>query len=252
MNDQTAFGRDPLYDEAYFATEHLRNLDSPFQRYRASKVLGIHRPSSSDRVLDLGCGWGTITFAMARHAGEVVGLDYSGAAIAICNDEQARNGGPDNATFLLADARKTGIEPESFDVVVAADLFEHLYPADSDAVAEEAFRVLRPGGRFVVWVPCRSHILEVLKNRNIILKADPSHVDYKSMARMTRILGHAGFGIERSYYAESHLRCLRTVERAFLRWVPLLRRRIAILAVKRPTGRAAPVMQPVAWSAERR
>ena len=94
--------------------------------------------STSDRVLDLGCGWGTITFAMARHAREVVGIDFAPMAITLCNEELGRNGRPANATFRLADARDTGLEPGSFDVVAAADLFEHLYPGDSDTVAAEA------------------------------------------------------------------------------------------------------------------
>lgn len=220
------------YDETYFGAEHLRDLDSPFQRYRAKKVVGIHRPSPGDRVLDLGCGWGTITFAMARHAREVVGIDFAPMAITLCNEELRRKRRPKNTTFHLADARDTGLAPDSFDMVVAADLFEHLYPDDSNTVPAEAFRVLRPGGRFVVWVPCRSHILEVLKNRNIILKSDPGHVDYKSRFRMEDILATAGFRIEKSYYAESHLPVLRIIERVLLRWLPLLRRRIAILAVR--------------------
>ena len=140
-----------------------------------------------------------------HHARGVVGIDSAPMAITLCNEDLRRNGRPENTSFRLADARDTGFDPESFDVVVAADLFEHLYPDDSDTVAAEAFRVLRSGGRFVAWVPCRSHILEVFKNRNLILKADPGHVDYKSKVRMEDILATAGFRIEKSYYAESHL-----------------------------------------------
>ena len=88
----------------------------------------------------------------------------------------------------MADARSTGLEPGSFDVVVAADLFEHLYPEDSAAVVTEAFRVLAPGGRFAIWTPSRSHVFEILKNHDILLKRDVSHVDYKSMKRLKGML----------------------------------------------------------------
>ena len=221
------------YDEStYFeAASHLHDFGSRFQRYRVRKVLDLCAPRPTDRILDLGCGWGTITFALGPKVREVVGLDFAERAVAGCN-ARVDEFGLDNVFFRVGDARSSGLAASSFDVVVAADLFEHLYPDDSEAVAAEAFRLLRPGGRFAVWTPCRSHILEVLKNNDIVLKRDVSHVDYKSMARMREILVGAGFEIARSYYAESHLPGLSLAERLGQRWVPLLRRRIAVLAVK--------------------
>ena len=158
-----------------------------------------------------------------------MGIDFSERAIAGCNSRLDAFG-LDNVFFRVGDARATELPAGSFDAVFAADLFEHLYPDDSDAVAVEAFRVLKPGGRLAVWTPCRSHILEVLKNNNILLKRDISHVDYKSMARMRRILVQAGFRITRAYFAESHLPILNALERLGQKWVPLLQRRIAVLA----------------------
>ena len=221
------------YDEStYFeAASHLHDFGSRFQRYRVRKVLDLCAPGPTDRILDLGCGWGTITFALGPKVREVVGLDFAERAITGCN-ARVDEFGLDNVFFRVGDARSSGLAAASFDVVVAADLFEHLYPDDSEAVAAEAFRVLRPGGRIAVWTPCRSHILEVLKNNDIFLKRDISHVDYKSMARMREILGGAGFEIARCYYAESHLPGLSVAERLGQRWLPLLRRRIAVLAVK--------------------
>ena len=161
----------------------------------------------------------------------MVGLDFSEKAIAGCN-ARLDTFGLDNVFFRVGDACSSGLDAASFEAVVAADLFEHLYPDDSVAVAAEAFRVLKRGGCFAVWTPCRSHFLEVLKNRDIFLKRDVSHVDYKSMPRMKEILIGAGFDIDRAYFAESHLPGLSVVERLGQRWVPLLRRRIAVLAVK--------------------
>ena len=72
----------------------------------------------------------------------------------------------------------------------------------------------------------------MLKARNILLRRDVSHVDYKSMDRLKALVRSEGFGVERAYYAESHVAGLRSIERAFQRWVPILRRRIALLARK--------------------
>ena len=228
-----------FYDSSdYFenrGTAHLTDYESPFQRYRIDKVLGIHAPSPEDRVVDLGCGWGTFDFALAGRVREVVGVDFSERSIEICL-QRLRDDPRDNVRFLCADAGDTGLEGDAYDLVLAADLFEHLYPEDSARVAREAFRLLRPGGRFATWTPHRGHILEVLKNREILLKRDVSHVDYKSMATMKSLLSGAGFRIEKAYYAESHVPGLRVAERVLQSVVPLLRRRIAVLGRKPEAG----------------
>jgi ubiquinone/menaquinone biosynthesis C-methylase UbiE len=230
-----------FYDSSdYFenqGTVHLNDHESRFQKYRVAKVGEIHRPTKTDRVADLGCGWGTFGFALADQVKEIMGIDFSERSIAICEQRLAAQPSP-NLTFLCADARETGLDAASFDLVLAADLFEHLYPDDSARVAKEAFRLLAPGGRFATWTPHRGHVLEILKNRDILLKRDISHVDYKSMGTMKRLLTDAGFEIERAYYAESHLPGLRVVERLLQSVVPPLRRRIAVLG-RKPDALAA-------------
>lgn len=233
MSERPRIGKE-FYDRSdYFEghTGHLTDLESSFQRYRVGKVLQIYDPRPGERVVDLGCGWGTFGFVLADRVGEVVGIDFSEKSIELCRRRLAEEPRA-NLRFVCADAGNTGLEEGAWDVVLAADLFEHLYPEDSDRVAREAFRLVRPGGHFSVWTPHRGHILEILKNHDLLLKRDVSHVDYKSMERMTDILRRAGFEIERAYYAESHVPGLRSVEHALQGLVPPLRRRIAVLGRK--------------------
>ena len=233
MTDER-IGRE-FYDQSdYFegGTEHLQDLNSPFQKYRIDKVLQIYEPGPEERVLDLGCGWGTFCWVLGPRVAEMVGVDFSRKSIDLCERKLAGSA-LEGVSFLCADARDTGLEAESFDLVIAADLVEHLYPEDSQAAVVEAFRVLKPGGRLSLWTPHRGHFLEMLKARNILLRRDVSHVDYKSLERLERLVLGAGFEVERAYYAESHIGGLRSVERALQRWVPILRRRIALLA-RRP------------------
>jgi ubiquinone/menaquinone biosynthesis C-methylase UbiE len=194
-------------------------------------VLEIYDPASEERVLDMGCGWGTLEWALGPRVAEIVGVDFSAKSVELCERQRAA-AGYRNVRFVHADAGATGLEADSFDLVIAADLFEHLYPEDSERVAREAHRVLKRGGRFSIWTPHRGHILEILKNNNILLKADPTHVDYKSMERLQSLLERAGFVLEKAYYAESHLPGLRQLERGLLSAVPFLRRRIAMLGRK--------------------
>jgi cyclopropane fatty-acyl-phospholipid synthase-like methyltransferase len=224
--DQAYYDQSEYHDGA----AHLVDFDSPFQRYRIEKILALYEPGREERVLDLGCGWGTVTFALAHRVREIVGLDFSVRAVAFCEAELAKRE-LTNVRFIQADARDSGLEPDSFDLIVAADLLEHLYPDDSRRVIDECRRLLKPGGRLSVWTPHRGHFLEILKNNGIFLKPDPTHVDYKSMARVERLLKDAGFVLEKAYYAESHLPVLRDIERTLIQ-LSLFRRRIAVLARK--------------------
>ena len=227
-----------FYDSTdYFdgaAATHLTDHESAFHRYRVAKVLAMHPPPSTARVVDMGCGWGTFGFALADRVQGITGIDFSEKSIEICNRRLERTPHA-NLRFVCADAGATGLDSDSTDLVLAADLFEHLYPDDSARVAREALRLLVPGGRFSTWTPHRGHILEVLKNHDIILKRDISHVDYKSLETMKTLLTGAGFEIEKAYYVESHLPGLRVVERLLQPVVPLLRRRIAVLG-RKPGG----------------
>jgi ubiquinone/menaquinone biosynthesis C-methylase UbiE len=226
--DAAYYDRSSYFDSG---TGHLTDLGSAFQRYRVAKVLGIYDPAPDERVVDLGCGWGTFEWVLAARVDQIVGVDFSAKSIEICERRRSELG-LRNVRFVHADAGATHLAADSFDLVIAADLFEHLYAEDSARVVAEAGRILKRGGRFTVWTPHRGHILEVLKNRGILLKPDPTHVDYKSIERMRKLLVAEGFALEKAYYAESHLPGLRAVERTLMGALPILRRRIAMLARK--------------------
>jgi cyclopropane fatty-acyl-phospholipid synthase-like methyltransferase len=221
------------YDEVYFAgiQGFEATVAKSLRRYRLRKIFEIYKPQPNEVVLDIGSAWGELSFALTAHARFTIGVDFSAKAAAFCAHQiDAKNS--DKLAFLCADACHTGLKSNSVDVAISADLFEHLYPDQFEAVMDECRRVLKPGGRLVIWTPHRGHILEVLKNNNIVLKPDKSHVDYKSMRTLVEALNKRGFTIEKRYYAESHLPVLRSMERLLMGWIPLLRRRIAILARK--------------------
>lgn len=228
---ESRIGKEYYDSSEYFqkAIDRFADLNTPFQQYRITKVLEIYRPHAEERVLDVGCGWGTFSFALAPLCKEVIGIDFSTQSIDLCNQFLGSKG-LTNVRFQCADARDTQLPAQSIDTIICADLVEHLYPSDFDLVMDEFRRLLRPGGHVVLWTPNRQHYFEILKNNNILLKREESHVDYKSMERLLDSLNKRRFTIKKHYYAESHFPVLRMIERLLLPFVPWLRRRIAILA----------------------
>ncbi len=96
----------------------------------------------SGRFLDVGCGGGILTEAMAQVGYRMVGIDVSRGALQAAR-RHARVSGI-AVTYGRGSAYHLGIKSGSMDGVVASDLFEHLY--DLPRAVSEAARVLRNGG----------------------------------------------------------------------------------------------------------
>jgi ubiquinone/menaquinone biosynthesis C-methylase UbiE len=220
------------------------------RRYRIQKVLQIYTPKKDETVLDIGCGWGTFCFAIAPLCKEITGLDFSKKSIALCK-KLLKKHKYKNVKFVYADAQNTGLKSESFDVIVSAEFFEHLYPKTFEKVLDECRRLLKRGGKLIIWTPHGGHIFEILKNNDLFIKTSAyvplmkllhlpraefekniSHVNYKSMDYLIHELKKRNFSIKKNYYVESHFHLFNTLEKFLLPFLPLMRRRIAILAEK--------------------
>jgi SAM-dependent methyltransferase len=145
------------------------------------------------RVLDLGCRTGALAQAYVDR-NDVVGADVDREALALA----AKVG---LETIWVDLDEPLPFEDESFDVVVAGELLEHLrFP---ERLAGEARRVLRPGGLFLGSVPNTYRLksrLRFLLGRPPEFADDPTHLHIFSGADVLRLLG--GFdGAELRYVA---------------------------------------------------
>ncbi len=139
----------PLYDP--FVRWTMR--EAAFKR----RLVAEARIERGHRVLDLGCGTATLTLMIkqAYPQADVVGLDGDLKALEIAKRKAAASG--------LEVALERGMSfdlpyaDRSFDRVVSSLLFHHLNRENKRRTAGEAFRVLRPGGEFLVADFGRSH-----------------------------------------------------------------------------------------------
>lgn len=97
------------------------------------------------RVLDVGCGPGSITLDLAQRVapGEVVGVDASAEVVEAAR-AAAREAGDELTTFEVTDAMALPWADDSFDVVHAHQVLQHV--ADPVGLLREMARVTRPGG----------------------------------------------------------------------------------------------------------
>lgn len=139
-----------------------------------------HRP----RILDVGCGTGA-NLMMLSEFGDAEGVDISEDALSFCRERGLQN-------VRHGAAEKLPYEDETFDLVTALDVVEHL--DDDVAGLSEMRRVLRPNGHLLLFVPTFMFLWGVQDEVS-------NHRRRYRMPELRRAVEKAGFELERTTYA---------------------------------------------------
>ena len=220
-------GGDPITSDLY---NQLQKDELPEAAVLAS--LGCGNPtalaqlSPGEVVLDLGSGGGIDVLLSAKRvgpAGKAYGLDMTGEMLALARDNQ-RRAGVANVEFLEGEIENIPLPDGSVDVVISNCVIN--LSADKDRVLREAFRVLKPGGRFAVSdVVTRGEVPGEIR-RNILLWAGcvAGALEENEYRAKLAAAGFEAIGIEptRVYRLEDALSFLKDKELDLEKIAPLV------------------------------
>jgi trans-aconitate methyltransferase len=174
---------------AWSPEDYRRN--AAFVPALGTPVLERLKPQAGERVLDVGCGDGSLTAAIAAAGASVVGIDSSAAMVA---DAVGRG-----IDARVVDARALPFE-EEFDAAFSNAALHWVQAADQPAVLQGVFRALRPGGRFAAELGGHTNIAGIAVALRAVLRARaiehrwpwyfPSPAEYRAL------LEAAGFHVE--------------------------------------------------------
>ncbi|MCZ2098130.1 MAG: arsenite methyltransferase [Anaerolineae bacterium] len=214
-------GTDPITRDLYDAVQTGK---LPEAAVLAS--LGCGNPTAlaelkaGEVVLDLGSGGGIDVLLSAKRvgpAGKAYGLDMTDEMLALAN-ENKRKAGAINVEFLKGEIEHIPLPDQSVDVIISNCVIN--LSADKDQVLREAFRVLRPGGRFAVsdivtrgdidpaigrsvlaWVGCVAGALDERVYRDKLAAAGFEHIEVEPTRIYTAedtadFLAANGLGVE--------------------------------------------------------
>ncbi len=171
------------------STSYMDAADPYYLEQEDERIVNSHRlldlVPTGGRLLEIGCAVGFLLRAAKERGFDAVGVEMSEWASGVARDKF----GLDVRTGRLEDA---GFADESFDVVVLADVIEHL--TDPGQTVAEILRVLRPGGRLLLLTPdAGSAVARAAGVRWWGLLDD--HYYYFSRSTMRRFLERAGFEV---------------------------------------------------------
>ena len=151
--------RDPSAEAAYIPALRFHALTGLFDTLMRLVMkddqlrrltLSLLRPEPAERVLDLGCGTGSLAVRLKQEhpRATVVGYDIDPAALAIA-ERKAREAKV-SVTWARGPADDPPFPDQSFDLVTSSLLLHHLLPSGKRAALAAASRLLKPGGRLVL------------------------------------------------------------------------------------------------------
>ncbi len=141
------------------------------------------RDRTKTTLLDYGCGTGVLFSEELKHATTVIGVDPVLAAARLLVEEQHLTG----VTLLTPDEARAKVAPNSVDIIVAAEVLEHVEPLEP--TLHQMREWLAPGGKLVISVPTESRAYRFGRR----LAGFHGHYHHANAASIDRAIDKAGY-----------------------------------------------------------
>jgi cyclopropane fatty-acyl-phospholipid synthase-like methyltransferase len=115
------------------------------------EILALAEELPPGRALDLGCGPGRACIYLAQHGWRCDGVDFVPEAIALANERAAQAGVADRVRFTVGSVIRPGDMNAPYDLAIDVGCMHNLRGSDLDSYASEVARLVRPGGRYVLF-----------------------------------------------------------------------------------------------------
>ncbi|GAA4316319.1 hypothetical protein GCM10023115_25560 [Pontixanthobacter gangjinensis] len=145
--------------------------------------LGSFIPSSTENILDIGCGigWSTHEFAKALPHSKVVGVDLSPVLINTASKLFSR----ENLRFETLDVTRE-LPENLFDIIVMIDVYEHIPKDNRQAFNLSLNKILSSQGRIIMACPSKFHQLWLQKNNPKGLQPVDEDIDFEVISRLSK------------------------------------------------------------------
>jgi len=168
------------YSDDYDRTRYFSHIT--YQRYK-ELLLSFESSRKTNKILDIGCGYGFFLTVAKELGWEVYGTELSNKAAEHC----IKNG----ISMHLGDLDTNTFSEHEFDVIVAIELIEHINTPK--AFAEQTHRLLRKGGKLYITTPNFNSILRYrLKEKSDIIEF-PNHLTYFTPKTLKHLFTKNGF-----------------------------------------------------------
>ena len=205
---------DDYLDESYYRVQ-LESYHSRHLRDQFNNIMELVSPYEEEYILDIGTGSGKYPARMSFTA-YLTATDFSPVSAKLARRTGNEIGKPDRMHFVQTRGQHLPFAANSYDKVTALDVVEHVNQEEYEAIVDDVFRVLRPGGMFCIYTPNKTYWIEYIYFLIYGRSISPLHFGLKRERELLSPLRTAGFHVQDVYYRPNYPPVMQQLERLII------------------------------------